>query len=396
MFQKLVSRNDDLRRLVEKGYAVAFDSNCLVVRDIPYLNAQGELETGAIVSKLEFIDKERVQQVDHQVFFAGGHPHELDGRSIGNLGGGLTTLSLTENCKDVVVERSFSNKPRQTGRYDNLFHKIETYVSIISGPAIAKFDDRANPLTFRSVATAEPDPIFKFQDTMTSRAEIADIAAKFRNDVIAIIGLGGTGSYVLDFLAKTPVKEIRGFDHDRYYVHNSFRSPGRLDEGELGKKKAEVYAARYDGFRTGLRILPTFVDASSADELNGVTFAFVCVDKGGSRAGIFDVLMAKGIPFIDAGMGLNRKLGPLNGLVRMTYYPANNAQKIRDKQLASLADASEDLYRVAIQIGELNALNACLAVVRFKQIRGFYAEELSLYHLLFGIGDLKITGESDV
>jgi hypothetical protein len=235
---------------------------------------------------------------------------------------------------------------------------------------------------------------------MTSRAEITDIAAKFRNDVVAVIGLGGTGAYLLDFLVKTPVKEIRAFDLDRYHVHNAFRSPGRMEEQELGKTKAEVYQARYEGFRHGLLVVPKFIDASSSAELDGVTFAFVCVDKGVSRAGIFDLLIAKRIPFIDVGMGLFRQQGALegtlNGLVRATYYPVDHAQKIRDKGLAPLADTSDDLYRTIIQISEVNALNACLAIIRFKQLRGFYTGELSFYHLVFGLGDLSLDGEEDL
>lgn len=71
MFQKLVNHNDDIRRLVEKGYAVAFDSNYLVIRDIPYLDSNCELQIGAIVTKLEFVDQERVTQTDHQIFLLG-------------------------------------------------------------------------------------------------------------------------------------------------------------------------------------------------------------------------------------------------------------------------------------------------------------------------------------
>jgi hypothetical protein len=65
-------------------------------------------------------------------------------------------------------------------------------------------------------------------------------------------------------------------------------------------------------------------------------------------------------------------------------------------QLAELADRPDDIYRANIQIAELNALNACLAVVRFKQLRGFYLEDAPLYNLLFGIGDMKIVGESEL
>lgn len=392
MFQKLVSHNEDIRRLVEKGYAVSFDSNYLIIRDIPYLANTQELQSGAIVTKLEFIDQERVTQTDHQIFFAGSAPHALDGCLIPNLGGGSAQLALSEACKDVVVQRSFSNKPKKNnGSFQDFFEKVESYVAIISGPAIELHG--ANPLTFRVVKEGGTNSVFKFHDTLTSRAEIADLSAKFQNDVIAIIGLGGTGAYVLDFLVKTPVREIRAFDLDPYHVHNAFRSPGRLESTELGKKKADVYGLRYDNFRTGLSITPKFIDATCSEDLNGVTFAFVCVDKGPSRTGIFDLLISLGIPFIDVGMGLNRKNPSLKGMLRTTYFSAEHAQRVRDKGLAELSDSPDNLYHTNIQIGELNALNACLAVIRFKQLRGFYFEELPYYHLLFDVGDLKTAGD---
>lgn len=394
MFHQLVNHNDDIRRLVEKGYAVAFDSGYLIVRDIPYLDAERKLQTGAIVAKLVFTDQNRVVQDDHQVFFAGSTPYNLDGTPIPNLGDRTTTLALSDACQDVVVQRRFSNKPRATGRFQDFFDKVESYVGIISGPAMELYS--ANPLTFRMVDGIETDSIFKIHDTLTSRAEITDLAAKFHNDIVAIIGLGGTGGYILDFLVKTPIREIRGFDLDPFYVHNAFRSPGKLDIGEFGKPKAEVYQARYENFRNGLSITPKFLDSSCADDLDGVTFAFVCVDKGLSRAGIFDLLLSKGIPFIDVGMGLNRKKGSLNGMLRTTYYSAEDGQKVRDKGLATEQETEDDIYRTNIQISELNALNACLAVIRFKQLRGFYSEELPLYNLAFEICDLKIIGESNV
>ena len=394
MFHQLANHNDDIRRLVEKGYAVAFDSGYLVIRDIPYLDSERKLQIGAIITKLVFVDEERVIQDDHQIFFAGSVPHNLDGKPIPNLGGGPTQLALSDASKDIVVQRSFSNKPKNTGKFQDFFEKIESYVAIISGPAIELHN--ANPFTFRAGNEIVSDTVFKFHDTLTSRAEITDLSAKFKDDVIAVIGLGGTGAYVLDFLVKTPVREIRAFDLDQFYVHNAFRSPGKLEPTELGKSKADIYLARYEGFRMGLSVTRKFIDASCSDDLNGVTFAFVCVDKGSSRASIFDLLISKGIPFIDVGMGLTRKGNLLNGMLRTTYYSAEHGQNIRDMGLAELADAQNDLYKTNIQIGELNALNACLAIIKFKQLRGFYFEELLYYNLLFKIGDIKIVGESKV
>ena len=82
MSQKLVSHNDDLRQLVEKGYAVGFDSNYLIVRDIPYLDSVGEVKWGAIVAKLVHATPNKIIQDNHQVLFAGGSPYGLDGKPV--------------------------------------------------------------------------------------------------------------------------------------------------------------------------------------------------------------------------------------------------------------------------------------------------------------------------
>lgn len=396
MLQSLVSHNDDIRRLVEKGYAVAFDrTNHLVVRDVPYLDAERNLKIGAFVTKLEFIDQQRVKQQDHQVFFAGAIPYGLDGRPVPNLAGGPCTITLGKESADVVVERSFSNKPKKTNAYKDFFDKIESYANQICEPAREKYG--TSWLTF-NVRTEEipSDSVFKIHDTLSSLAEIGDLSAKLKNDVVAIIGLGGTGSYLLDFMAKTPVKEIRAFDFDDFHVHNAFRSPGRLaPDVEFGKPKVEVYRSRYDGFRSGLSMTQKFVDSSAGESLEGVTFAFVCVDKGEARARIFDLLLGKRIPFIDLGIGLKRKDGPLKGTVRMTYYSVEYGTKVREKGYAPLETTPDDVYRTNIQTAELNALNAAFAVMRFKQLRGFYLEALPLHHAVFYSDQFKVIGESE-
>jgi len=389
VFQKLVSHNQDLRRLVKAGFAVAFDSNHLVVRDIPYLDDKLELRWGAFVTKLEFVNENEVIQQNHQVFFAGSHPHEVDKTAVRLLGAGAAQLQLSAACQDVVVQLAFSCKPVKGQKYDDFFHKIETYLSRVSGPAMHKYG--ANPYTYRTVETVAVDPIFKFQDTMTSLAGIGDLSSKFKDDVVAVIGAGGTGAYILDFLVKTAVPEIRVFDADRFHVHNAFRSPGGARADEFGMNKADLYAARYASFRHGLSAAQKFVDGSCADDFKGVTFAFVCVDKGSARAEIFELLLKLKTPFIDVGIGLKRKENrTLNGMLRTTYYSAEDGTRTRDLGLADLRDNPNDEYATNIQISELNALNACLAVIKFKQLRGFYFEESALFNLLFEIADLKI------
>lgn len=388
MATTLAKYNEDIDRLIKKGYAVSIDNNHLVVRDIPYLDNNGDLKTGAIVSVLNCIDKYRVGMVDHQIYFCGSHPHELNGLPIKNLGGGQVQVNLTS--QDLIVQRSFSNKP-PSGKFEDWFDKIESYVTIISGPAMTKFE--ANPYTFR-VIEENSNSVFKFRDSLSTRAEICDLSAKLENDTIAIIGLGGTGAYLLDFLVKTPVKEIRCFDLDLYHVHNAFRSPGKLSEEELGKTKAEVYKQRYDSFRANVNVYSKYITAESNEDLDGISFAFVCVDSGSSRAEIFDLLIKLKIPFIDVGMGLDKKLGPISGMLRTTSFTEELANELLDKRLVPLSDIPNDVYKSNIQISELNALNACFAVIKYKQIKGFYNDDNMYYHTLFNIDGLNCVGEN--
>lgn len=269
----------------------------------------------------------------------------------------------------------------------DFFAKIESYVSIISGPAIEAHG--ASPYTYRSVASDANDPIFKFRDTLTSRAEIAELASKFEDEVIAVIRLGETGSYILDFLVKTRVKEIRGFDGDHFHVHDAFRAPGGALEEEFGKSKAQVMEERYGNFRYGLVLRATYIDETSQVIIEGVTFAFVCVDKGSLRGRIFHLLINAGIPFVDVGMGLKKKTDGLSGLIRTTYFPTDQASRQRDCGFAVLVDEPDNLYRANIQIAELDALNAAMAIIKYKHRVGFYRDATPVNHNIFNIAELK-------
>ncbi len=389
MFRKLVNHNEDIKKLIEKGYAVSTDSNCLIIRDIPYLGGNRELQIGTIVSKYLDVDGARICQDDHQIYFAGAHPCEINGMPIQNLGGGTCSINLSAASNDVKVQRSFSNKPQKTGKFEDFFHKIESYVAIISGPAMELHG--ITPYTFNNYNSEQTESVFTYNDTLSFRAEISDVSLRLKADKVAIIGLGGTGAYVLDFMVRTPVGEIRAFDSDKFYVHNAFRSPGRLIKNEFNKSKAELYEDRYSNFRNNLFFEDKFINDESESDLSGVTFAFVCVDNGVSRAGIFDILIKLNIPFVDVGIGLNKKDSSLNGMARTTLFPIDEQEKIRSMQLAEENRTEDNIYKVNVQIAEINALNACLAVIKYKQLRGFYFNNPDQFHLIYNLANNKIT-----
>ena len=397
MYRQLANHNDDIRRLVDRGYAIAVDSaNYLIVRDIPYLDASRALKWGAFVTNLEHSGDHKVRQLNHQVFFAGEHPYNIDGSRITNIGGGEASVPLSEAASDVVVQRHFSNKLIVNGQkvdYLDFFAKIENYTRLIAGPAIEMYPKEANPFTYRAVET-EDDTVFKIRDTMTSRAHITGLSQKFKEEIVAVIGLGGTGAYLLDFLTKMHVKEIRGFDGDLFHRHNQFRSPGAFHVEEFEKPKAEVYQARYENLRHGIKLETKYVNATSGADFAGVTFVFVAVDKGSARKEIFELLISLGIPFIDVGMGLDRSNGSISGQLRATYYSKEDAEVRKAMDYAMLVDHPDVEYRINVQIPELNAMNAALAVMEYKKLKGFYFDSTTNFHLVFRIPDMKIIARS--
>ena len=93
-------------------------------------------------------------------------------------------------------------------------------------------------------------------------------------------------------------------------------------------------------------------------------------------------------------MGLNRTQGPIDGTLRATYYSVEDGQRLRDLALAELVDDPADEYRIHIQTAELKALNAALAVITFKQIRGFYVDKGALNSLVMRVSNIKTLHEA--
>ena len=81
--------------------------------------------------------------------------------------------------------------------------------------------------------------VFKYPDANSNRAGISDLNMKFEGQKIAIIGIGGTGSYILDLIAKTNVAEIHIYDGDVFQLHNAFRAPGACAADTFPKDKTE-------------------------------------------------------------------------------------------------------------------------------------------------------------
>lgn len=194
---------------------------------------------------------------------------------------------------------------------------------------------------------------------------------------VAIVGLGGTGSYTLDLVSKTPAKEIHLFDGDYFLQHNAFRSPGAPPIDELGKKPKKVHYFRniYSTMRKNIFANDFDIDKSNVEHLRGMDFVFLCVHGGEVKRPIIEKLEEFGIPFVDVGMGVEVVDQQLLGILRVTTSTADKRDHVRDKKRISFSGGRDDgLYSQNIQIADLNALNAALAVIKWKKLFGFYAD----------------------
>src|SRR6185369_11454730 len=147
------------------------------------------------------------------------------------------------------------------------------------------------------------------------RAGLADLNTKFRGHKIGIVGLGGTGSYILDQVAKTWVDTIALFDGDFLDNHNAYRAPGAADIEDLRRRpnKAEYYAQLYAHMHTGITPHPDYLDETNLALVDRCTFVFLAAADATARPAIMTWLSEHRIPFIDVGMGIEEIDGQLSG-----------------------------------------------------------------------------------
>jgi hypothetical protein len=389
MSQELISHSRDLKRLQDEGYDIDFRANHLVVNNVPYVNARMQVQYGKLISELTLADDVTTATPGtHVAYFAGDHPCNKDGSEISAIKHGSAPTRIDQ---DLVANHSFSNKPSYG--YKDYYEKMTRYIAIICNPA-RSIDPTVSAITFPVIECKEEESVFNYRDTASSRAGIYAIARKLELGRVGIVGLGGTGAYVLDLVAKTLVKEIHLFDGDQYLLHNAFRSPGAASAEELRRKLTKVahFKEQYSKMRRNIVPHEYFVGADNVDELRNMDFVFLCIDGGGAKKLIVEKLEEFAISFIDVGMGVYEVEHSLAGTLRVTT--STNDRREHVKKRVSLADDDgKDDYSRNIQIADLNALNAALAVIKWKKLFGFYIDLDHEYHSTYTINGNMLTNE---
>jgi hypothetical protein len=387
MSTPLIDRSSDLKRLRDEGYEVEIRSAHLLIHHIPYVNPAREVKYGMLVSELTLAADVTDTPGSHVAMFAGEHPCDRDGQILSGIVHQSERKELAEN---LVVDHSFSNKPSEG--YVDYYEKMTRYATMISAPAAA-LDPDATARTFRVIESTDTDSPFNYLDTASSRAEVAAITEKLIVGKVAIVGLGGTGSYILDFVAKTPVGEIHLFDGDDFLQHNAFRAPGAASLAELARRPKKVaYLERiYSKLHKRIIVHDEPLEDANVEHLKEMDFVFVAIDEGLAKKVIVESLEAWGKRFIDVGMGIHESDGALGGSVRTTTSTPEKRDHLRAR--VSFADAADNEYAQNIQIAELNALNAALAVIKWKKLFGFYRDLENEHHSIYVIDGNAIINE---
>ena len=379
MSNKLINRSTDLKRLRDEGYEIEVRGGHLIVHHIPFVNSNREVKIGKLISTLLMSNDITLKPENHVINFMGEHPCNNDGSIITAIQHSDVNQQL---FNDIVLNHSFSNRP--PNGYDNYYDKVTRYVELIIAAA-KSIDPKVTATTFKVIECSEEESVFRYLDTNSSRANINFINEKFKGQRIGIIGLGGTGSYILDLVAKTPVDEILLFDNDEFLLHNAFRAPGAPTIETLNEQQMKVayFASIYSNMRRGIVPYAEKITEQNIELLKGLSFVFICIDSNSARGMIISHLKKFQIPFIDVGLGVEIVEDSLAAILRATLGTPLKHDHILDR--IGTIDTDDDEYSTNIQIADLNAMNALMAVLKWKKLNGFYKDLKEEHHTTYTV-----------
>ena len=364
----------------QAGFAVRVHHDLVLAVRVPCLLANGVVGTCTIEKSCDPASgkpNDRIGGADHAVRIKPDEEHDgrvyrADGNPIESyIGGDGKTWS------DISIRKGSQNKPEEDVSTSDLIHRYAK--QIVGAVAAAGYYETA------SLGRRGP---FRIPNTFEARAAIGPVQDHIRDQRTAIIGLGGTGAYVLDLIAKTPVAEIHLLDADGVDWHNFMRAPGaptakEIESRQKGpRRKVDYYHSKYSPLRDGIHPHAVRVDSQSmfAEFLSAhpIDFAFVCIDQLADgdwprQDVVYCALSEAAVPFIDSGVSITLDDCAVRGVVTTSAYAAGS---LAWKDAIPNARVEGDVpgYR-NVQLPEVNAMAASLAVMEWRRRTGQYVSE---------------------
>ncbi|MCF8296771.1 MAG: hypothetical protein K9J13_04430, partial [Saprospiraceae bacterium] len=125
--------------------------------------------------------------------------------------------------------------------------------------------------------------------------------------------------------------------------------------------------------------------------LKGFSYVFICIDSNSAKEIILSKLIDVGIPFFDVGLGLEIADESLIGMLRVTTGTPSKHDHIPSR--IGTVDVDDNEYSTNIQIADLNALNALMAIIKWKKMSGFYNDLKEEHHSTYTINTSQLINE---
>ena len=382
-----MSLKDRLTAFGEQArFTVSVESDVVRAVRVPCLLADGVVGTCTIEKSFDPASgkpNDRIGGAVHAVRITAdeerdGRVYHADRTPIGNYvdGDGKTWSNIS-------IKKGGQGSPEEDGSASDLTHRYAK--QIVGAVSASGYSETA------SLAKRGP---FKVPNTFEARAALGPVQDRIRDQRIAIIGMGGTGAYVLDLVAKTPVKEIHLLDSDDIKWHNFMRAPGAPTAEEIESRhqgrlrKVDYYHSRYASLREGIHPHAVRVDnASTFGEFlsdHPIDYAFVCIDQltdddPPRQDAVYCALSEAAIPFIDSGVSITLDECTVRGAVTTSAYAAGSMEW-KNAIPNARVEGNVPGYR-NVQLPEVNALAASLAVMEWRRrTEQYVSESASLLH----------------
>lgn len=122
---------------------------------------------------------------------------------------------------------------------------------------------------------------------------------------VGVIGAGGVGSPVIQYLAAAGIGHLRLIDHDRVSLSNLQRQT-LYATGEVGERKLDAAAAAVERLNPDVTVEPHAVRldaANAADLIAGCDVIVDGTDNFATRLAVADVALRLRIPLVSAAVG---------------------------------------------------------------------------------------------
>ena len=365
------SHDGGLDRVVQAGLDYTIEGDTLTVGPIPYRLKNGAVGHGELVCHVEREGERLRAPSDHTVgWVAEERPHTRNGELLANLihhdGPQGWANGVTSIC-------GMSRKAHERG-YGDYGEKMLAYARLI-----ARETGKSWRRETAGVGEVREGNNMVDQETGLTRSAIGDMDQLFRHEDLAVIGAGGTGGFIVDMIAKCNVASIDIYDDDVVSQHTQLRWPGVVNRRVVEEHKnkaeylAELYASRTNKNIKGHALR---VGGPNLTMFRNKTMVFVAIDRGPDRREILTGLTGMAVNFIDCGIDLRRATDGLTASARVVRTAPDDDYKKRIELVGRTPDkdAGEGMYEAAVQTAEINALNATMAVIAWKQGIRFYKD----------------------